>query len=181
MKMKSTSRKSTSDDSPAVIKREDGNFEEFMEVMQSKAKKVMSLADQADPSSSSSKKGKTRATQQGVQDPAEVEAQQYITDTEWMRQRMKGGVEDVSSLEKVFEQSDSEEQDQKIPGEKHPTEETILRTGRLFVRNLTFTCTEEELRGLFQSFGAVSQVSRTPPLRMDRLCCYPLLWLSSDI
>ena len=72
-----------------------------------------------------------------------------------MRQRMKEGVVDVDSPEKAFEQSDSEEESQ---GVSDPTEETILRTARLFVRNLTFACTEEELRPLFQPFGAVSQV-----------------------
>lgn len=74
---------------------------------------------------------------------------------------MKGGVEDVASPEKAFEQSDTDEQDLKISEKKDPTEETILHTARLFVRNLTFTCTEEELRELFQSFGIVSQVSRS--------------------
>jgi multiple RNA-binding domain-containing protein 1 len=160
-KTKTPNRKSNSDDSPVVTAREDANFEEFMEVMQSKAKKAVSWADQVDSFSSSSKKGKAPATQQGLQDPLQVDAQQYLTDMEWMRQRMKGGVGDVAGPENAPEQSGGEEQDQKTSGEKHPAEETILRTGRLFVRNLTFTCTEDELRGLFQSFGAVSQVSKT--------------------
>ena len=85
-------------------------------------------------------------------------AQQDLTDLEWMRQRMTGGVGDVNSQENAFERSGSEEEDQGAAEEKDPTEETILRTARLFVRNLTFTCTEEELRGLFQPFGTVSQV-----------------------
>src|SRR6266436_4652080 len=65
---------------------------------------------------------------------------------------------DADSPEKVFNQSDSEEEDQGVSEEKDPTEETIRRTGRLFVRNLTFACTEEELLAMFQPFGAVSQV-----------------------
>ena len=78
---------------------------------------------------------------------------------EWMRQRMKdGGAVDADSPERAFEQSDSEEENQGVSKENDPTEETILRTARLFVRNLTFACIEEELRPLFQPFGAVSQV-----------------------
>lgn len=86
------------------------------------------------------------------------EAQQDLTDLEWIRQRMRGGIGDVDSLEKPFEQSGSGEEVHEVAEEKDPTEESILRTARLFVRNLTFTCTEEELRPLFQPFGVVSQV-----------------------
>jgi multiple RNA-binding domain-containing protein 1 len=153
-------KKSVDTESPAMIKSEHANFEEFMEVMQSKAKRVVSWADQVDPVSSSSKKGKSPVTQT-LPNPPEINAQGYLTDMEWMRQRMKGGIEDIPSPEVHFDQSDDEEQQQKISGDQLPAEETILSTGRLFVRNLTFTCTEEELRGLFQSFGVVSQVSRT--------------------
>ncbi len=91
-------------------------------------------------------KGKTLGKSQ---DLPEVEAQKNLTDMEWMRERMKGGVEDATNSEKSFEQSDNED----------PTVKMILSTARLFVRNLTFTCTEDELRGLFQPFGAISQVS----------------------
>jgi RNA recognition motif-containing protein len=38
------------------------------------------------------------------------------------------------------------------------TEATILETSRLFVRNLTFSCTEQELQELFSKYGHVSQV-----------------------
>lgn len=156
-----SNRKSDPDAPPAVIKGKDASLEEFLEVMQSKATKGVASVDQADPLSSSSKKDKAPATQRMLQDPSEAEVQRDLTDMEWMRQRMKGGVEDVASPEKAFEQSDTDEQDLKISEKKDPTEETILHTARLFVRNLTFTCTEEELRELFQSFGIVSQVSRT--------------------
>jgi multiple RNA-binding domain-containing protein 1 len=160
----STRKKSVDTESPATtIKRENAKFEEFMEVMQSKPKRAVSWVDQADPFSSSSKKGKTPATQTLPILP-EIKTQGYLTDMEWMQQRMKGGIEDIASPEVCFDQSDDEEQEEKISGDQLPTEETILSTGRLFVRNLTFTCTEEELRGLFQSFGLVSQVSETLPL-----------------
>ena len=135
-------------------KRKDASLEEFMEVMQPKTN---SWVDDVDPLLSSPEKNNVPAAQRRLKDISE-EAQQDLTDLEWMRQRMTGGVGDAHSQENVFEQSGSEEEDQRASEEKDPTEETILRTARLFVRNLTFTCTEEELRGLFQPFGTVSQV-----------------------
>jgi multiple RNA-binding domain-containing protein 1 len=118
--------------------------------MQPKAKTV-SQVHHVDPP----EQDKAPPTQGASQDPPE-EAQQDLTDMEWMRQRMRRGLGDA---DKAFEQSDSEEQDQGVSDEKDPTEEIILRTARLFVRNLTFTCTAEELHPLFEQFGTISQVS----------------------
>jgi len=134
-------------------KREKTSFEEFMKVMQPKAKTV-SRAHHVDPP----KQDKAPSTQVASQDPPE-EAQRDLTDMEWMRERMRIGLGDADSPDKALEQSDSEEQDQGVSDEKDPTEEMILRTARLFVRNLTFTCTAEELNPLFEQFGTISQVS----------------------
>lgn len=140
-----------------------------MEVMLPKAKKTAPGLDRADhPVTSPSKKGKAPVTHGYLQDPQEIVVQQDLTDMEWMRQRMEGGVEDATNSEKLFEQSDSEDQAEKVPDDEDPVVKTILRTARLFVRNLTFTCTEDELRGLFQPFGAVSQVSRFYILRQTQ-------------
>jgi multiple RNA-binding domain-containing protein 1 len=136
-------------------KRKDASLKEFMEVMQPKSKKAVSWVDHLDLPSP--EKGSAPVSQ-GVPKDTSEGTQQDLTDMEWMRQRMKEGVVDADSPEKVFEQSDSEEESQGVSEEKDPTEETILRTARLFVRNLTFTCTEEELRPPFQPFGAISQV-----------------------
>ena len=35
----------------------------------------------------------------------------------------------------------------------------ILQTSRLFLRNLAFSCTEDELRELCEAYGTISQVS----------------------
>ncbi|KAH9039133.1 hypothetical protein EDB85DRAFT_2132081 [Lactarius pseudohatsudake] len=155
----STSKKTRahSRKSDTKVKGNDASFEEFMEVMLPKAKKIAPGIDR--PVASPLKKGKMPVTQGGSEDPQETLDQQGLTDMEWMRRRMKGGVEDPTSSEKPFEQSDSEDQAEKVPDNEDPTVKTILHTARLFVRNLTFTCTEDELRGLFQPFGAVSQCS----------------------
>ncbi len=138
-------------------KSKDASLEEFMEAMQPKVKKVVSWVDHVDPLLPSPEK-ESGSTSQGVLKDTSEEVQQDLTDMEWMRQRMKEGVGDADSTAKVFTQSDSEEESRGVSEEKDPTEEIILLTARLFVRNLTFTCTEEELRRLFQTFGAVSQV-----------------------
>ena len=134
-------------------KGESASLEEFLEVMQPKAKKVVV------PHSFSPEKDKALSAQRESQNPSEA-VQQNLTDMEWMRQRMKGGLGDSDSPERDFEQSDNEEKDQEVSKEKDPTEEMILRTARLFVRNLTFSCTAEELRSPFEQFGPVSQVRR---------------------
>jgi multiple RNA-binding domain-containing protein 1 len=40
-----------------------------------------------------------------------------------------------------------------------PTEESIGETGRLFVRNLPYICTEDDLRKEFVKFGPLAEVS----------------------
>jgi len=135
-----------------------------MQVMQPKAK-VASWADRADPLLSTPEKRSLNA--KGESQHLQEDDQQDLTDMEWMRQRMRG-VGDTADLEQAFEQQENDEQDNETSEKKDPTEETILRTARLFVRNLTFTCMEEELRQLFQPFGVVSQV-RLYPLRWIEL------------
>jgi RNA recognition motif-containing protein len=54
--------------------------------------------------------------------------------------------------------------------DQDPAAATILQTSRLFLRNLTFTCTEDDLMELFKPFGEVSQVRCVPslPLHFSR-------------
>ena len=75
-----------------------------------------------------------------------------------MKQRMS---KNVDVVEKAFEQSDDEVEPHALPlkDTKDDTKETILQTSRLFVRNLSFSCTDEELADLFKPFGEISQVS----------------------
>ncbi|KAL6308826.1 hypothetical protein BKA93DRAFT_822110 [Sparassis latifolia] len=96
-----------------------------------------------------------------------------ISDIDWLKRRTMHAVEadtDAHS-ERVFEQSDDEdgnrEQHEPDAEETHDTEKeepaadpvktTILQTSRLFLRNLSFSCTEDELQDLFKEYD-VSQV-----------------------
>ncbi|KDR77991.1 hypothetical protein GALMADRAFT_118866 [Galerina marginata CBS 339.88] len=156
--------------------KSDGKREEFMKVMKPK-------------------KGPTWANEEFVQHPGvppptettkdteDTQAQGTLSDLEWMRQRMSKAV-DVE--ERVFEQSDDEDnpQSKKQVEEvvaatepspaQDPTKQTILQTSRLFVRNLAFSCTDEELAELFQPFGEISQIHtpRDPATKQPKGLAY---------
>lgn len=36
--------------------------------------------------------------------------------------------------------------------------EPVAESGRLFLRNLSYTCTEDEIRGLFEKYGPIAEV-----------------------
>ncbi|KAI8365882.1 hypothetical protein EDC96DRAFT_608172 [Choanephora cucurbitarum] len=58
-------------------------------------------------------------------------------------------------------EEDSQEQteeDRKKKEEKEDAKDKIQDTGRLFVRNLSYACTEQDLRDLFGQYGALSEV-----------------------
>ncbi|KAG8800509.1 histone H2A [Serendipita sp. 398] len=106
----------------------------------------------------------------------EAADQGEVSDMEWMRRRMRVSQVDDGDMreEKMFEQSDEDEDDrmqgveetaqepkaQQPTGEvsSDPTREAILSNGRLFVRNLAFSCTEQELSTHFATFGEIEQV-----------------------
>lgn len=43
-------------------------------------------------------------------------------------------------------------------GDAGPDDEPLEESGRLFVRNLAYACTEKDLRKLFEAFGPVSEL-----------------------
>ncbi|GJJ13997.1 hypothetical protein Clacol_008254 [Clathrus columnatus] len=99
------------------------------------------------------------------------QADDAISDMDWLKSRMNPEIEQP----KEFEQSDDEDnpsddraQQEKngsstvvhdLPSDpKEDIKQTILLTRRLFVRNLTFSCTSEELTELFEKYGPIDQV-----------------------
>jgi len=117
--------------------------------------------------------------------PPVIGDDEEMTDKEYLARRMKRKLTDTIELQSEAEKPspESKEWDQDF-GEKadenpavepqanvpnqishNPTgpaviseEETILESGRLFLRNLAFSVTEEEIRALFEPFGNVAQV-----------------------
>ncbi|EKM76657.1 hypothetical protein AGABI1DRAFT_122567 [Agaricus bisporus var. burnettii JB137-S8] len=130
--------------------------EEFLEVMKPRTKKGPIWANEAQP--------KDIRPQEQLVDKAPVNTA-TLSDAEWMKQRMSNNVDNEG---KAFEQSDeeSENPDPKpslpdpmdVGSPQDVARETILRTHRLFLRNLAFSCTETDLLELFRSHGDISQV-----------------------
>ncbi|KAH9461437.1 hypothetical protein Pst134EA_017744 [Puccinia striiformis f. sp. tritici] len=101
---------------------------------------------------------------------------QEMTDKEYLARRMKRKLTDIIDQEpdlqevnlpepasKEWDQED--EQPTKIAEQLKPDEPvvpkdeaTILESGRLFLRNLAFSVTEEELREIFEPYGNLTQV-----------------------
>lgn len=151
------------DPSPSETKTtKETKLQEFMEVMQPKKGPAWANESLVNPP----------AIQEAV-DQGEGAPRGELSDLEWMRQRM---TKQVDEDEKAFEQSDDDEPPvqasmpkavvQPEP-EKDTTKETILQTARLFVRNLTFSCTDDELSELFRPFGEISQGHQTLEENVD--------------
>ncbi|KAF8809936.1 hypothetical protein BYT27DRAFT_6509543 [Phlegmacium glaucopus] len=161
----------TAGSTPAIVQTDsiaetrpkgDAQLEEFMKVM--KPRTGPAWANEATVQPTVSVPLTDDATMQDVE---QAPRQDDVSDLEWMKQRMS---KNVDVVEKVFEQSDDEgelnnkgtmaspEAPLPVKEPKDDTKETILQTSRLFVRNLAFSCTDEELADLFKPFGEISQI-----------------------
>ncbi|TDL26946.1 RNA-binding domain-containing protein [Rickenella mellea] len=163
-------------------------LDEFLQVMQPRTKKGRSWANEdntvsvttdhpparPDVKATAEKTTKDAPTTDNTHDssPDNNEAEEEnaeIDDMEWMKRRMKQQLEIANDpVEKVFEQEDEDD-----AGEEHDTPEigreedisdqdpakaTILQTSRLFLRNLAFACSEDDIRNLFSRYGDLVQV-----------------------
>ncbi|CAE6406142.1 unnamed protein product, partial [Rhizoctonia solani] len=90
-----------------------------------------------------------------------------MSDLDWMRARMKKNLDDEPSVEKTFYQDESDNETKAertgptddVDDSTGPTEAApSLQTRRLFLRNLAYVCTEDEIRAEFGRFGTVEQV-----------------------
>ncbi|GAA6018047.1 hypothetical protein JCM11491_000049 [Sporobolomyces phaffii] len=96
-----------------------------------------------------------------------------LTDAEYLAKRMKRTIAEVEETdetaagEPAFEQDDEEvppgaedASTEQLEAEDKPdlTVQSILETGRLFLRNLAFSATSEDLDSLFSGYGNVEQV-----------------------
>ncbi|KZT58178.1 RNA-binding domain-containing protein [Calocera cornea HHB12733] len=161
--------------------KKDTQKDKFVNAMTTKSKTrtwaddILPLPDSAKPEKHKKKvKGSTDDAVNGFahddradaaeEDEARAEG---ISDLEWMRRRMTKSLE-ADAEGKDFEQSDEED----VPEHEEPAEpklstseaekqqsrETILSTGRLFLRNLAYTCTSAELEEHFAPYGEIQQV-----------------------
>ncbi|KAJ3532006.1 hypothetical protein NMY22_g7921 [Coprinellus aureogranulatus] len=161
---------------PAEPAKGNRQLDQFMEVMQPRTKKGPSWANDAataepvipEPAPLPAPTKEPTGDEDVAMEDAteEIPAAEPISDMDWLKQRMSSNVDKVVE-EKAFEQSDDEDdtkdrqmevEQPKVEERKDPVKETILQTSRLFVRNLTFSCTEEELSEHFRPFGQITQV-----------------------
>ncbi|QRW14958.1 RNA recognition motif protein [Ceratobasidium sp. AG-Ba] len=87
-----------------------------------------------------------------------------MSDLDWMRSRMRKDLD----ADKVFTQDDEDmdeapEQTRDVDVQGHPAGEPeenalAMQTRRLFLRNLAYVCTEEDIRVEFSRFGAIEQI-----------------------
>lgn len=75
-----------------------------------------------------------------------------------MEQRSRGGESSKSTHDSDAMDVDNEPRN-KTEQDKDAAIAQIEDTGRLFVRNLTYTCTEADLKELFSAYGPLSEVS----------------------
>jgi multiple RNA-binding domain-containing protein 1 len=150
VKTKSKLKKSQRD----TEEKADGQLDEFMQVMKPRTKKGPSWANEGGVVASAAV---PTAEVNGKEDgEEETRKDEGISDLDWMKMHLKGSLE-----EKVFEQDEEPEPPSQVAegnDDQDPATTTILQTSRLFLRNLTFTCTEDDLMELFKPFGEVSQV-----------------------
>ncbi|KAL5525252.1 MRD1 [Sanghuangporus sanghuang] len=183
---KSESKKKTEEltaSTPAAKKsKKEAEFEEFMQVMQPRTKKERTWANEDgpiagpssqrldDPPRSATKTDKDENAGEGDE---KDDATENIDDLEWMRRRMKEDL-GLELEERVFIQdgedqlSRSDASSPKPESPLSPREETaeaepspadnILQSGRLFLRNLSYTCTQSDLEEHFSRFGELAQV-----------------------
>jgi multiple RNA-binding domain-containing protein 1 len=155
-------------------------LDQFLQVMQPQTKKGPSWANEKqtshptmgssslappEPSTSDLGYGKPKDQKDSEDMQVDVEPAKELSDLDWMRQRMTSQVD-----EKVFTQDDEDDNnDNTVPSPniaesvepalpKDPVIETLLQTSRLFIRNLVFSCTEDDLMELFKPYGEINQV-----------------------
>ncbi|KAJ7248475.1 hypothetical protein C8J57DRAFT_1358341 [Mycena rebaudengoi] len=143
----------------------DSQLDEYLKVMQPRGNKGRTWANEAAPVEP------VVSVEPPVEDvdmEREPPREEGLSDLDWMKRHMS---KNADIVEKAFEQSGDEADEPQLKTfaappaapaaaepPKDPTKETILQTSRLFVRNLAFSCTNEELLDFFSPFGDVSQV-----------------------
>ncbi|WFD35547.1 Multiple RNA-binding domain-containing protein 1 [Malassezia cuniculi] len=164
-------------------KSKGASFDEFLAVMAPKLKRkkpepVPVAPPQDTPPKKKARKPESEPEPEPEAEPAPsdgVAHNEELSDLEYMRQRMRHKV--AGEAPPVFTQSDdeaseneseSEEEDPaaeahraKLAEEQRKDEEnvdTLMQSGRLFVRNLPYSATEDELEAFFSTYGPVTQV-----------------------
>lgn len=133
-----------------------------MEYFKSRIKKNWSDSDTDDEDSKNDEDSKSGSDsesddEKSLNEPQEVDAKAHTVETDGSTHVGHNQVE--IEKEPSLEDSDREADDnENLTSSLNDDKKQALDTGRLFIRNLPYTTTEDELMELFSRFGDVSQV-----------------------
>ncbi|KAI0689011.1 hypothetical protein BC835DRAFT_1283850 [Cytidiella melzeri] len=137
----------------------DPQLQEFLDVMQPRAKKGPSWKDGAveEPQELARKSVIASAKSKHVQvsETAQVEP---ASDLDWLKQHTKASVHEAKGAEEAVSVQADEDAEHADTSADDDITLSIRQTGRLFLRNLPFASTEEELQAWFEPHGQVAQV-----------------------
>ncbi|OSX56663.1 hypothetical protein POSPLADRAFT_1175052 [Postia placenta MAD-698-R-SB12] len=144
-------------------------LDEYLQAMKPRTQKGPSWANDEPKKGKKAKPPSPEHDAQADANAEEPPVDEGVSDMDWFKRHTKLVHETPNEhpAERVYEQSDDESVDQspKQPPDSaeeepppDPVKTTILQTARLFLRNLAFASTEDELRELFECHGEVTQV-----------------------
>ncbi|KAI9259083.1 hypothetical protein BY458DRAFT_541272 [Sporodiniella umbellata] len=142
----------------------DPKLKEYLKAMMPRSKGKTWGNDDTDPSSNTEKKDETTVQYEGSDDelyddiPAKKSNEDEEEDDDIMMEENEDEAQEEEDKDEAKE-GESMDIEEETKTEKKPSvEDAITDTGRLFIRNLTYACTEEDLTQLFQTYGTLSEV-----------------------
>ncbi|KAI8076543.1 uncharacterized protein B0P05DRAFT_512064 [Gilbertella persicaria] len=143
--------------------KNDPKLKEYLDVMTSRTKSKTWANDESAVEQEKKKEEEESTTVQyaGSDDELydDLPAKKDLSDEEEQDVVMEEAKQEEKE-EKTEDQQDSKPiEEEKVPEKKEEDpKEKIQDTGRLFVRNLSYACTEQDLKDLFGQYGALSEV-----------------------
>ncbi|PKC17311.1 hypothetical protein RhiirA5_459199, partial [Rhizophagus irregularis] len=170
--VKATKDKKKSKSKISIVDENNEKLHEFLEVMQPRSKsKTWANDDLTTLDSQHGKKSKIGNENKSVKKNAKSEESddELYQDLRYKTKDKKKKEEDEEEEEEDDDDDDEEEEEDDDDSDKTnnnsnhqttdvPPEESIGETGRLFVRNLPYICTEDDLRREFVKFGPLAEV-----------------------
>lgn len=141
----------------------DPKLKEFLEVMGSRTKSKTWGNDDAAPTTDGNLPAEATITSLADSDDdlyEDLPAKKPKDDEDEIMEDIEEKENDMDSDSKPMAggSAQTESGSTEVPKEPASIKEQIEDTGRLFVRNLSYSCTEEDLKALFSKYGTLSEV-----------------------
>lgn len=152
--------------------KNDPKLKEYLQAMMPRSKGKTWGNDDLNPSAQAEKKEEETAVQYNGSDdelyddlPSKKQTDNKINDDDEdvEMEEDEENEEDDATEESKYQEGEAmdiveeEGREKNVKGKMEPRD-AIIETGRLFVRNLTYACTEEDLTQLFEAYGTLSEV-----------------------